>query len=396
MNRLHYFDLIRALLMVAGIPYHASLIYRPEFTWQVSSAETSGGIAFLGSFLHTFRMPAFFIIAGYFSILLLRRRGTKLWLKNRFLRLGVPLVSCMVLLTPVQTWLTVLHSVTPFDWKSSVILAAHEFATRPSRWMAHLWFLADLLVMALLLGVAWRFRERVRWYVDLLTSKIAALSPCAVLLLFAGLGFWSIATFAGSRLVQSNNFLISALFGVINVPRVFHYLPYFGFGLLLGYSPRLLAAVTCPSRSIWLVGFSTALLGAFVSLSSDLQWKIVALILLPVSSVGMTHVLLSAAATWFNHPRALVRRAVDLSFTVYIVHQPAIIAVGLILVESHMNAWISFIIVVTLALCISFALAAIVARSSLLLFLFNGVLSNQLVLPQHSASVWPARNQPRR
>ena len=67
LRREHDWDMLRALLMVLGIPYHASMAYNANVLWDIHSPDTSAALTFLSGFLVTFRMPAFFIVAGYFA-----------------------------------------------------------------------------------------------------------------------------------------------------------------------------------------------------------------------------------------------------------------------------------------------------------------------------------------
>lgn len=62
----HYWDPLRALLMLLGIPYHASLLYSYALPWDIKDFETSTLLTALGAGLVTFRMPAFFWSPGIF------------------------------------------------------------------------------------------------------------------------------------------------------------------------------------------------------------------------------------------------------------------------------------------------------------------------------------------
>ena len=98
----NYLDTARAVLMLLGIPLHASMIYGDGAQWMISSPEKSYFIGMLGVAIHSFRMHAFFAIAGYFSLVLIRRRGTSSWLRSRLTRIGVPLLAATFLLNPIQ------------------------------------------------------------------------------------------------------------------------------------------------------------------------------------------------------------------------------------------------------------------------------------------------------
>ena len=102
MERKHYLDHLRAFLMFLGIPYHTAMIYSTNTDWLVSSVETSFLLTWVFQFTHTFRMPAFMIISGFFAMMMIRKQGDAVWLRSRFFRLGVPLVSVALLVNPWQ------------------------------------------------------------------------------------------------------------------------------------------------------------------------------------------------------------------------------------------------------------------------------------------------------
>ena len=45
--------------------------------------------------VHGFRMPVFFLLSGFFCALLWQRRGLRGLLKNRILRIALPLIICI-------------------------------------------------------------------------------------------------------------------------------------------------------------------------------------------------------------------------------------------------------------------------------------------------------------
>ena len=68
-RREHYLDTCRAVLMLLGIPYHAALVYDPEMVWLIYTQDNVSFLGFLAELLHSFRMPVFFLIAGYYYVM---------------------------------------------------------------------------------------------------------------------------------------------------------------------------------------------------------------------------------------------------------------------------------------------------------------------------------------
>jgi len=93
-------DALRGVAMLLGIALHASLAYFP-CPWPVQDSRQDPAFALIYALIHGFRMPLFFLLSGFFTMLLLRRRGLKLLLSQRFLRVVLPLCVAMLTILPL-------------------------------------------------------------------------------------------------------------------------------------------------------------------------------------------------------------------------------------------------------------------------------------------------------
>ena len=86
--------------MLLGIVLHACLSFFPSY-WMVNDTrqDTAFGIVF--STIHGFRMPLFFVMSGFFSAMLLHRRGCWALVKHRFRRVFLPLLAGMFTIVPL-------------------------------------------------------------------------------------------------------------------------------------------------------------------------------------------------------------------------------------------------------------------------------------------------------
>jgi peptidoglycan/LPS O-acetylase OafA/YrhL len=90
MPRRHDLDALRATAMLLGIVFHTAVQYMSQ----------NEGMRFLdfhylrllASALHGFRMPLFFLLSGFFTAMLWRRRGLRSMLRQRFSRIFLPLL----------------------------------------------------------------------------------------------------------------------------------------------------------------------------------------------------------------------------------------------------------------------------------------------------------------
>lgn len=163
-ERFHFMDNIRAFAMLAGVIYHAGLAYSPMMhnIWFAADPGNSPIMDVWGNFLHLFRMPLFFFIAGFFAFLLITKRGVTGFVKNRSLRILLPFViflpligmSFMLLITWAVENVTV--SIPILDYLTD----ANNPELAPST--MHLWFLYNLFMFCLVVGagaVLWSFLQ---------------------------------------------------------------------------------------------------------------------------------------------------------------------------------------------------------------------------------------------
>ena len=97
-TRLYALDNLRAVMMWLGVVLHVAVIYMvapSPLPWHDNQSSELADL--LVALIHSFRMPVFFILAGFFVTMLVQRRGVRGMLKNRLMRLGLP----FVLLWPV-------------------------------------------------------------------------------------------------------------------------------------------------------------------------------------------------------------------------------------------------------------------------------------------------------
>jgi len=158
-TRLHALDNLRAVMMWLGVVLHVAALHSPEargLQWR--DAQTSPVASLIGLWIHAFRMPVFFVIAGFFVALLVQQRGVGGMLRHRLWRIGAPLV----LLGPVVFAALVVVSTAlaqPPGQPLALALDLQSLPPTPSGahvQTVHLWFLYELLGLVLFASLAWR------------------------------------------------------------------------------------------------------------------------------------------------------------------------------------------------------------------------------------------------
>ena len=106
-RRWHHLDALRGFAMLLGIGLHSSLAFFPSF-WPVQDKNASAGGPF-DEFLiavHGFRMPLFFLLSGFFTAMLWRRRGTVALVFHRWRRIFLPLTLGLFTILPAVDWVS--------------------------------------------------------------------------------------------------------------------------------------------------------------------------------------------------------------------------------------------------------------------------------------------------
>src|SRR5215831_1828660 len=88
-HRFHGLDSVRAAAMLLGVVLHA-ILYGGGTTGMFGGSP--GADIRLAHWIHSFRMPLFFMMAGFFSHLMLVKHGRATYLARRWWRLGVPML----------------------------------------------------------------------------------------------------------------------------------------------------------------------------------------------------------------------------------------------------------------------------------------------------------------
>ncbi|MFM9180407.1 MAG: acyltransferase family protein [Phycisphaerales bacterium] len=90
--------------MLLGVVLHAALCYLEgagDAAWAYRDPQGSPLAAWLLISIHVFRMPAFFVLAGFFAALLWSRRGPAGFVADRVRRIVLPMAVGWVILFPL-------------------------------------------------------------------------------------------------------------------------------------------------------------------------------------------------------------------------------------------------------------------------------------------------------
>ena len=139
--------------MFLGLVLHAGVVFAH---WTIDDArqhvESSKALHYVLELIHVFRMELFFLVAGFFSLMLCRSKGTRAYVKNRVQRIVVPFILCVAFLLP---WIAADFYLGQIHAREDFLSQYLSFFSDPSyiftepgptgNWLWHFWFLHLLI-----------------------------------------------------------------------------------------------------------------------------------------------------------------------------------------------------------------------------------------------------------
>jgi glucan biosynthesis protein C len=369
-SRYHYLDAARGILMILGIVYHTARVYG-DGTWVIADPATSPALAHLALLLTRFRMPAFFLMSGFFAAQTLGRHGPASFLRKRLPRVLIPFVVTLFTLNVAQLYaLNVYHGGQPAG-PAYLVSAAMWGDFTSDRWISHLWFLLSLAYYftavalgAVLLDGGRRGAARVAQLsratrlVDrpVLCLLLCPLANVAILALF-----WTVP-------------VLYAIRPIVSMEDILLYVPYFTAGLLAFVNRGFYESIT------------------------RFHWEAVVLtagVLLAALSGGVTGPTLAARAggaylgflgTWtavywvlvgfraiFDRPSPVSYTLADSAYSIYLFHHLGVILLAWAFIPVDLGVFVKFALVIGLTLAITLSLHLfVIRRVPWLTVLFNG------------------------
>jgi glucan biosynthesis protein C len=134
LNRIYGLDALRAITMYLGVVLHSTIAYKAGYHpryWIKDPDFNSYVFDHLYFWIHSFRMPLFFLLSGFFAVILSRKIGFKSFLKNRFERIVIPLLVCVVTILPL--------SIAPFTFSRLYFDAGMSVTESMERTINEIW-----------------------------------------------------------------------------------------------------------------------------------------------------------------------------------------------------------------------------------------------------------------
>ena len=350
-GRYHYLDNLRALAMLSGVLFHAALAYSPLAHAFVPTADRaqSAAVDVCIWFLHLFRMPLFFLVAGFFAALLVARRGLGGLFRNRLRRIALPFVIFWPLVHAALSYST-LHAAATVQHPSPLLALIRQLTQTqglPEQLpgTGHLWFLYYLLLFYILVWSASNFG------LEKLGNLVRGLSPAWLIGFLPLLLVPALASVSAPNPAPESFFPQFWAFGF--------YGPFFAFGYLL-FGHQTMIERLRPAAP-WLLVASLMLYGAFWYLlhrqtpgTPDSSASLTIAVLEAYLSVWMTAVCLIAGKSLLDRSNAVLRYLSDASYWTYLAHLPILFAIQYRLLDVELPWGVKFAasVLATFGICL--------------------------------------------
>lgn len=358
-ERLPGLDALRVGLILLGIPFHAALPYAEGAVGILQADRLSELVAILVVVLRALRMPAFFLVAGFFAARLLARRPALDWFRDRFVRLMMPFVVGMAAIVPLQRWIADVYRAETGLALDVRIPSFH-----------HLWFLLILFAFCLVTVLVRPLLDRGLAGLVRLTGGLRAglRAEFAFGSLVAVAVLWELAV---KSIFEAEPLVAAHFAGTVRLAMV--YGPWFVVGYGLGRIPGTMAWFMRPS------GLAAGLALAFLAIDLAVakvpnleSFHAPQLAAWTAASWYVARVAVAATARLPFAAAPLVRRLGDWTMPIYVLHHPWTMVFALLMLGTHWPAELQFLAVTFLALVATWSSCVIVAHVPLLALLLNG------------------------
>jgi len=370
-SRLLFIDNLRTGLITLVVLHHVAVVYGAVVTpFYYFEPPFNDPLAFLvllvfALFNQSWFMGALFLFSGYFTPGSFDRKGLGPFLKDRLLRLGIPLIIFYFVLSPIS-WIglwqmpaSLTGITTPLTWQQYPHLLG----------MGPLWFVAMLLIFDFGYA-AWRMLTRNRTSYSMSKSSL----PSYLLI-----GIFILALALVSYLVR---IVVPMGKEVLGFPTLSYLPQYLSLFVLGTVASRHNWFRTLPS-SMGLVGFVTALVAGVLLFPLAFSGHLFSLEITPALTnffgnghwqsavytlwdstfaVGMCLGVITLFRHFFNGQGRFGRFLSQHSYTVYVIHIPIVVFLGVALKGIELEPLLKFGMAAVIAVPLCFSIAYLVRK----------------------------------
>ncbi len=334
-GRLHALDAVRAIALLLGIVLHGVMSFLPTMaliSWPIVDNSPSDALNAVFLLIHIFRMPLFFLMAGFFARLMVQRGGVRAFAADRARRILLPFLAGWLAIVPLTAWLMLAVAEREGKPEFHPFIPPDAVLVFP---MMHLWFLYLLVILyAGFIACRWLVvhlldrRGRLLPVADFAVRQLAA-TPLGALVLalplaavLYGYPYWWISL----GIPTPDHSLVP------NLPALLGFGMAFTLGWLMHRQPPLLQVLArrWPLHllaAVLLTGACVAIAGtALDAIVQDDRLRLAYGIAYCTASWCWVFGLVGAALRFLSRESASMRYLADASYWMYLWHLPLVFA----------------------------------------------------------------------
>lgn len=360
-SHLLFVDNLRSSIIILVILHHIAVIYSGSgsfFGLEYLEPNHNLLLYIFTGFNQAWFMGALFLLSGYFSPGSFDRKGTRSFLKNRLIRLGIPLIFFYFVLHPIAAigifWMpsSLTHITNPLTWQDYPNLLGQ----------GPLWFVAMLLIFDFgYAGCRWLFRNR--------TSTTNSKPPS-----YLAIGIFILALALVSYLMRIPLPINTTVLGFPDLAYFPQYLSFFCIGVV-AFRGNWLQTIPSSKGKWGLVAalaatftlFPVALIGIRAGSTPPLfgsgHWQSGVYALWDSTfAVGFFLALITFFRRFLDRQGKLAILLSQHSYTVYIIHPPILVWLAIALRGVNAEPLLKFALLAVIAVPACFAVAYLIKK----------------------------------
>ena len=355
-TRLVYVDRLRVFTVVLVFLIHVCEVFNPWDEWHITSAARSRVAGEIVVVMAPWIMPLFMLLAGVSAFYSLQRRRNGEYVRERLIRIFLPLVLGVLILVPPQVYLERrLRGQFSGNFFQFYPHFFEGFYPQGNFSWHHLWFLGHLMVYSILALPLFRFLQHPRGRRMLESLSRLCSSPHGLLwlalpLILERLLLWPLFV---ERHMLSSDWSNHAILFVAYV-----------YGFLLAATPSLGVAIDAQRRWTALVAAATTGIMVCGTLGGVLPSRIpepyapgyvVFWILYAVGAWACVLTVLGLGRKWLSKEGAELRYGREIGYEWYLAHQTVIVAAAYWVVRWKIGLLEQFVAILAISVTGTFA-----------------------------------------
>ncbi len=370
-DRIHGFDAMRAIMMLLGLVLHASMTYSDinyGSVWPLKDPTNNHVFHIIIEFIHLFRMPAFFVIAGFFGALLFYKKSPGTMVSNRVHRIVYPFIVALFILWPLAVF-TFNFSAQMIsgnqDGLSIAINAVYPDGLTPENTI-HLWFLYYLALISFLTClIAWGLKQfnfivtKIKNCFEVCHKKFIILIPLVLIT------FFTLYQMQSSFAITSSSF-------VPDLNTAMFYIVFYWYGWALYQSKKLISNFIQPAWIMLVFGTIIFIVKMYFDDSESGLSLYFAMFANSLATWLYIFACMGLFLRYASNGSYALRYISDAAYWIYLIHLPLVALIVGLISGIDLSALSKFGIVVFIATAICVATYHFLVRNTFIGLFLNG------------------------